>query len=70
MRGQDSVSGGSRSSVGRETWLQAAAGIAQLTLGTWLVVAWLVYAPTPITVGPIAASFATVLASVIRWRWR
>lgn len=58
MSGHDAVSGGSRSSVEREAWLRAAAGIAQLSLGTWLVVAWLVQGPTPITVGLIVASFA------------
>jgi len=45
------VSGGRRLSVERESWLRAPAGIAQLTLGTWLAVAWLVQAPTPIRVG-------------------
>ncbi len=46
------------------TWLRTGLGISQLTVGTWLLVAWLIGAPMWLVLSLVAAS-ATLL--VARW---
>ena len=54
----------------RDVWLRTAAGIGQLTLGTWLLVAWLVQGPRWLIGALVVASAVLGFASLARWRWR
>jgi len=51
-------------------WLRLAVGIAQLSLAIWLLVAWLVGAPTWVLLILAILSFVTVGFSLLRWKRR
>lgn len=70
MRANRSIAVGPGRVNQREIWLRTAAGIGQLTLGTWLLVAWLIGAPSPILASLVIASLALVLLSRRHWRGR